>query len=685
MHIATFQRIWIYGYIVLIVLLGTFQDLWVPKQLWLSHQDARINTLTVYNKPLYSKTYNHPINGSFRLIAKQHAIRMATTQSFSVIRIRAWFDEQTDKSNLIVNNHQHKLHTIQTFNARRYYLITGNDNQVNFRFDTKNQPFYSFDKASIEATSTSTTHLRFIVFYALVSLILFGFSYAFLNSPLTLNNILNTCITIIITIIFLLWLSSSQPLGMIFLSIHAWYAVIIFAIMSIVLNCQATSIVSLLTHTNRTASHLTKYWDGYVIILIHFIILAVSIAYQDIISRGQNSYGFDGAIYFTMTEQLIAKQTVTHLEPLVTRIGVPWIVATLFPTSPLLGWQIITTLSSVVCSLVMYALAREIITHPIIRIMAVVLFMMHWLAPLRYSWFHPVTLDAPLSALMLIAVWTIMQYRKEHHIGWLIAFTINLYIGITVREVPLLFMGCLLLAEPELFRNPIITLKRPDIQKRLAIYGIMGGAAIALYLGIKTTVISTKTHDTLALAYRQLMYRPTYTWVLHAWFNTSGLLLIFILFGYRSTLQFIRKYSYIAFLIGAVVLLTFVSGTDKDRFLMWINPFLLLLAAYCVEANLKLFTNAWSVIIVSIQMIVGRTFWETPDPGKSSRVIDTTFFTHFGDNFFFLELWPHHAQDTYHAQLALHQFVWAFVLVLSVISVRAYLLRRLTHQSTVTP
>jgi hypothetical protein len=676
MHITARLRIWIYFYIVLIVVLGIFQDYWIPKQLRLSHHDARLNTLSVYNQPLYSKIYNHPLNGSFRLINQRHNIRMATSQTFSVLTIRAWFDEETDKSSLVVNERLHNLHAIQTYTARRYYVLNGTEYHANFRFITKNQPFFSFDRASIEPTTVSTTNPRFVVFYLLIALLMFGIMYALWNTPPPRNSGLGASIAAIGTAIVFHWVSTHQPLAMVFISMYALHAAIILTIISLLLLVFAPRIIALMNFTSSKQTHFATYWDGYVIILIHFIILAISIAYQDIISRGQNSYGFDGAIYFTMTEQLIAKQTVTHLEPLVTRIGIPWLVATLFPASPLFGWQIITTLSSVVCSLVMYALAREIITRPIIRIIAVVLFMMHWLAPLRYSWFHPVTLDAPLSALMLIAVWTIMQYRKEHHVGWLIAFAVNLYIGITVREVPLLFMGCLLLAEPELFRHPIMTLKRPDVQKRLVIYGIMGVAAIALYLGIKTTVIPTKTHDSLAQAYRQLMYRPTYTWVLHAWFNTSGLLLIFILFGYRSTLQFVRKYSYIAFLIGTVMLLTFISGTDKDRFLMWINPFLLLLAAYCVEANLKLFASAWSVLIVYIQTIVGRAYWETPDPGKASRVIDTTLFTHFGDNFFFLELWPHHAQDKYHSLLATQQFIWAFFFLLGMFGIRAILLRR---------
>lgn len=684
MQIKTYVPIWIYFYIAFVIVLSVFHTYWIPTTIPLSHKDERLNTLTVYDQPVYGKAYTHPINGSFRLVNLHYHLRMATTSTLNVLQIRAWFDEETAESHLVMNGQWHDISQLQTYSARRYHLLTHTENLVDFRFVTTNQPFFSFDKASIAATSISQVNITFIVFYLVVALHIFVLVYAIWHTTKQLNPILGAVIATFISSVLLMWVATHHPLAMVYMTIYGFHANIILTIASVGLLWLAPHISAHFTQFNQQNTHLNKYWDGYVIVLIHAIILFISIGYQDIISRGNNSYGFDGAIYFTMTEQLIANQTVTHLEPLVTRIGIPWIVAQLFPNTPLLGWQIITTVSGFICSIVFYALSRDIITRPIIRIVIVSLFMMHWLAPLRYSWYHPVTLDAPLSALMLIAVWTTMQYRKSMQYRWLLAFAINLYIGITVREVPILFLGFLFITEPQILRHPITTLKQPDVQKRILIYVLMSVAALILYWGIKESVVPTKTHSAIAQAYRQLMYRPTYYWVMHAWFNTSGLLIIFMLVGYRSSLRFFRQYSHIAYLIVVITLLSFVSGTDKDRFLLWINPFLLLLAAYCVEANLKLFNTVWSVIILYIQLIVGRAFWETPDPGQQSRVIDTTFFTHFGDNFFFLELWPHHAQDKYHSQLATQQFVWTFFILLGIYCLRAVLLRRNPSDTTQT-
>lgn len=682
MQIKTYVPIWIYSYIAFAIVLSVFHAYWIPTTISLSHKDERLNTLTVYDQPVYGKAYTHPINGAFRLINLHYHLRMATTSTLNILQIRAWFDEETAESHLVLNGQWHDISQLQTYSARRYNLLTHNDNIVDFRFVTTNQPFFSFDKASIAATSISQINIPFIAFYLVIALHIFILVYAILRAAPHLNPIFGVVLALFITTTLLLWIKTYHPLAMVFITKYAIHANVILTTMSLLLLWITPSLTALAARLNQQRTHLYKYWDGYVIICIHLIIFFLSVKYQGIISRGNNSYGFDGAIYFTMTEQIIANQQVTHLEPLVTRIGIPWLVAHIFPSTPLFGWQIITTLSGFISTIVFYLLSREILTKPVMRIVIVTLFMLHWLAPLRYSWFHPVTLDAPLSALMLIAVWTVTQYRKTMQIRWLIAFAINLYIGITVREVPILFLGFLFITEPQILRHPIATLRKPDVQKRLLIYILMCVTALLIYWGIKESVVPTKTHSALAQAYRQLMYRPTYYWVMHAWFNTSGLLAIFIVIGYRSSLQFIRQYPHIAYIIGIVIALSFISGTDKDRFLLWINPFLLLLAAYCIESNIKLFSTVWSIIILYIQLIVGRAFWATPDPGQQSRVVDTTFFTHFGENFFFLELWAHHAQDKYHSQLATQQFIWVFFALLGIYCIRAIFLRRNPSDTT---
>jgi len=669
-------QIWAAFYIVIFTLLISLQWLWVPQQLTLTIYDERLKPITYYENILYSKIYNHSINGQFRLIDNRHHIRMPAASSFNLVSIRAWFDEETDRASLIMNERSYNISSLNTYAARRYHLLTHADQLVNFRFVTKNQPFFSFDKAIIQSSAISRTHSTIVFFYLAVALQLFIFIYAVWPFHITYNGILGALTATITTSALIAWLSITNPIPMLFLVIHALPAAIILLLISISLIWASPRITAYISHITTATTHIKKYWDGYILVLMHVSIYVISMIYQSVISRGRNSYGFDGAIYYTMTEQLIANQTVTHVAPLVSRIGIPWLVAQLFGTNPLAGWQLITTVCGLICTIMLYALSREIITHPLIRIITVTLFMTHWLAPLRYSWFHPVTLDAPLTALILVAVWTSMQYQKSWQPRWLVFFAVNLIIGVTIREVSLLFIGFLVLAEQQLIRHPIAMLKQPAVRQRLIAYAGLATIAIGLYWTIQQSVVPTNNHSAITQAIRQITYKQTYYWVLQAWFNTNGLLIIWLIIGYRSWLSFLLKYRQIAFISIMIIALTFISGTDKDRFLMWMHPFLLLMAAYCFEANFKLFNTAWSTLIVYVQLIIGRAFWQTPDPGQPSRMIDTTFLTHLGDNIFFLELWSHHAQDMYHKALTIQQFLWALLIMLIIFGVRAWRLRQ---------
>lgn len=674
-------RIWITCYIIVATILISLQGLWVPQHLKVSIHDERLQQLTYYNSPLYSKIYNHQFNGEFRLISKRHPIGMVAPSTFNIVSVRAWFDEETKNSNLIMNDRRYTISALETFKARRYHLLTPPELSVNIRLATSNQAFYSFDNASVHASTISRTHPNVVIFYLAVSALLFILIYAVWPRHHQYQGVLGATTASFITGALLTWLTTAYALPMMFLVIHVLPAVIILLVVSILLLIVSPHITIQLPRITLPTTHLTNYWDGYVLVLIHISIFVISMLYQPVISRGGNKYGFDGEIYFTMTEQLIANQTVTHVAPLVSRIGIPWFVAHVFTASPLVGWQIITTVSGLICTLMLYALSRQIISQPLIRIVVVTLFMTHWLAPLRYSWFHPVTLDSPLTALILVAVWTSIQYAKSWQPGWFIAFAINLLIGVTIREVPLLFIGFLILAEPHLIRHPIKTLAHPAVQRRLVAYIILAIVACGVYWSIQQSVVPTNNHSALAQAYRQLMYPPTYHTVLLAWFNTSGLLVVWLIMGYRSVWQFIQKYPQITYISISIIALAFISGTDKDRFLMWMHPFVLLMAAYAIEHTFKLFNTAWSVLIVYVQLIIGRAFWQTPDPGTASRVIDTTLFTHLGDNIFFLELWPHHAQDVYHKAIATQQFLWLLLILLVIFGLRAWRLRQtqLTH------
>lgn len=667
---------WVAIYIVFATILICLQSSWVPQRVTLSIYDERLEQLNYYNSILYSKIYNHSFNGQFRLVSVRHAVRMVAPSSFNVVSVRTWFDEATDKAQLIFNGRWHNISTLETYTARRYNILTHTDQQVNIRLNTPSQQFYSFDKASINPTTISQTHLHLLLFVLALALQLFILVYAVWPFHQHNHAVWGAGTAAFTTVAIVMWLMTTHPLPTLFLVIHALPAMLVLTVLSIILIVFAPYITAGLLHHVRGTTHFARYWDGYVLMLIYGIIYGLATQYQQVISRGQNQYGFDGAIYFAMTEQLIANQTVTHVAPLVSRIGIPWLVAQLFTTDPLFGWQLITTASSVVCTIMLYAISREIITHPLIRIITVTLFMTHWLAPVRYSWFHPVTLDAPLTALMLVAVWTSMQYAKSWQPRWLILFALNLLIGVTVREVPLLFIGFLGLAESQLIRHPMTALASRAVRRRLLAYACLAIAAVSIYWSIQQSVVPTNNHSALTQAYRQLMYPPTYHSVLLAWFNTSGLLIVWLLVGYKHMGQFALKYKQIAFISMAVFALAFISGTDKDRFLMWMHPFVLLMAAYTFEKNFTLFNTAWGTIIVYVQLIIGRAFWVTPDPGKASYVIDTTIFTHLGDNIFFLELWAHHALDVFHKSMATQQFLWAMVALTSIFCLRAWILRR---------
>lgn len=664
---------WISYLVLLFVTILVTHQFWIPTTFKITANNDRFNHQAIAKDYIvYGKLSNKRALGLHRTVHQNITIRLPSTHTNTIFSMRAWLDNTADQQELNINDRRYILHNIDVTVPRTYHIFISESVITSASITTNNWDlkYYIFSHASITPTTIGAVNLTTITFFTLVYFNLIVYFSLFLPKNNYRATIYMVCVHAI-TFLGIWQMSEMYSLHVFSLSHYFTLPLLILTVFNIFVLISSSNLVqffylTLSSNTLQLSSHSRKYWDIYVVILIHIALYLTAVFSQDVISRANNNYGWDGQQYMILTNQYITGEIPSHREPFVLRIGIPWFVATFFSTQPLLGWQIITTLTSICCTVLFYAIIYEYVSKPALRIIATFLFLAHWLGPLRYSWYHPVTLDSPLVAITLASIWFVIQYRNTTNILWIIAFTVVNYIGVFIRELPIIHFGMLFLMNPQILYHPIQYLKQTKHQKQLLLYSALTAGAVLIYMSIKQLVNVEQEYSVAFMISKQILNSDTYIKMLHAWFQTNGLLILFIIFAFSATFQFFRNNLFLLFYLLSIIVLSVISGTDKERFLMWIYPIVLIIVANVVQANLNRFITLWSLIVIYIQLITTRIFWSTPDPGKRFNIIDTTFFTYLGDNIRFQELWITVNRHTYHRELLLSQYLVMFAVLVIV-------------------
>jgi hypothetical protein len=411
---------------------------------------------------------------------------------------------------------------------------------------------------------------------------------------------------------------------------------------------------------------MKKFYEIIFISVIFFIICFVYKSQPRITLNGGK--GWDGLTYYSMTEQIQAgSNPVQGVMPHVRRLGTAFLVARFsqFTGINILDSALYINLAGALATVILLFLwLRKFFEKFWIAGLLCFLFMMAWYAPVRYSFYVPMTTD-PWGAVWLISALLLLssmrdsqnQKRKRAVIGYLIAYAVVISIGNLFREsnailsiLPLFIFlpfGKLHIDKNNLkLKQGILFARR--IWNRYFVWRNLIVLIPFLFVAVSNIYINkhVAVSDRNLYSYTQNILTCIYTktipeYILGILTAFGPLILLVPLFFNRFKTILWEKQELLVLLIISL-LFGYIGGTDTERILCMSGfPVILLLLGISID---KLFYSSqrwWLYILFILQTISMRFFWNLPDYSIQSGHTPFPFFGLMSSHVKYLYLYSH--------------------------------------------
>jgi hypothetical protein len=351
------------------------------------------------------------------------------------------------------------------------------------------------------------------------------------------------------------------------------------------------------------------------------VILAAAIAAMFAVWSGATQHPtsavtWDAQQYYLIASQLAAGQTPAAEAPYVYRLGVPWIVAQVWPADPARGFYVFNLLCALLAAPLLSLWLRTGVDRFAVRLAMVALFASAWHGPVRYVHFNGGYVDPPFLLFVLLALALLHAIRTRPR-PWLVAaFGVLTIAGTLVRETMILLpMSALLMA-----KNGTPESWRPGLNWIMAAPIAAGGLTIAF----THAIVDADTTRSFVAAALQWIRKPPTAYLL-AWFTAYGPVLALLVFDGRRVIADLKAQPHQMIFLGLCAVLAFMGGSDTERFVFWAMPVVYLLLGRAFERHLpELKGAAIAAGLVMAQAISARIFWPIPDPGLETAPLAET-------------------------------------------------------------
>ncbi len=286
-----------------------------------------------------------------------------------------------------------------------------------------------------------------------------------------------------------------------------------------------------------------------------------------------------------MAQQVAAGDPVSSLRPFSYRIGLPWLVGTLFPSDIMFGFRLINLTFAIATLAVLYLFLRGFRLRRDTCLLLLLLFVCAPQSPLRFVHYIPAYTDPP--ALFFVVFLLYLTQAVEHlDLRWSIVVTTITVIGVLFREIAI--CGAMVFAFEKCFRvrssAPFLMLRSkrnfslclPPLALAAVTLALLHsrieGTGEYHYLQQMVGVVSglARQPDILALS----------------WLTAFGVIPLVLLLAARRTLSaFLAENQAVAvFLLGSAVL-ALIAGFHTDRIVFWSFPAVLLLFGVFLERH----------------------------------------------------------------------------------------------------
>lgn len=324
--------------------------------------------------------------------------------------------------------------------------------------------------------------------------------------------------------------------------------------------------------------------------LIVGIVLALSLLFQKPFTYN-GGLGWDGSHYTQLAAQC-GRSRMTANEPFVYRIGAPCLAA-LLPLPPKTALWAINIAASILLIFLLETWLRQHVKAAVVPFL-IGGFAFHWVTPPRQVWWYPTYID-PLALCAIVAA---LLLRNR-----VVLFAVACFAGTLVRETTIV-------VPLALFAGAVVRYRREGSS---LIPGAAGLIACVAALGIARLLVTPATDYWMADAALYWAYEKALPSFVLAVFIAFGPALVLPAVRPAPVMRYLREFPEYAALLIIVLALSWVGGSDTERFLLWASPIVLVLVGRAA-AEIDWGRVTWPAALLLITVAInGRWFLATPD------------------------------------------------------------------------
>jgi hypothetical protein len=424
------------------------------------------------------------------------------------------------------------------------------------------------------------------------------------------------------------------------------------------------------------------FYEISIISIIFFSICFVYKGQQRITLNGGK--GWDGIYYYKITEQIQAGTRLVVGElPFIKRLGTPFLISVYsnITGTNILDSALYINLTGVFITVILLLFWLKLFINEFwIRGLLCFLFMMAWYAPLRYSFYIPLTSDA-WGAVWFVGGLLLLHIIRESYtnknnkafIAYIFVYSLVIAIGTFFRE-----SNGVLCILPFFILNPFKNLKfssgRINISNciyllKKTLHTYLNRQTIFLFvplifIALTNILIGTliKVDDRDGYSYFQNVLLCLFTKTLPEYLLgiliAFGPVLMIVPFFYSQFKSLLWENQELGALLIISLLFGLIGGTDTERILFMSGfPVILLLLGISMKGIFNSPQRWWLYVLLILQTISFRFFWSLPDHTIKSGHTPIPFFGLMSDHVKYLYLYSHFSNNILSLLLLIEYFI----------------------------
>ena len=172
------------------------------------------------------------------------------------------------------------------------------------------------------------------------------------------------------------------------------------------------------------------------LLLICCLVAAAYALTQDRIQYG-DGYPYDASYYMSMAKRVSQAEPIAAPKPFVYRVGLPYLVGTIFPNDIIDGFCYINLIFGALTLFLLYFYLSSFTKSAVVILIVLLLFVTNPFAPFRLAPFYPAYTDPPALFVML-SIFCAYQKWPGFSLAKILTITLLSFVGVLFREMVLM-------------------------------------------------------------------------------------------------------------------------------------------------------------------------------------------------------------------------------------------------------